>query len=602
MAGKKSNGGCLRTIWRGFLWVIGIIFGIAILGSIFNRNDTPTQQPTPVLIVVTATPTSAPPTDTPVSNVQPNTQVETIEVLPALAQRAVSVGAVQPLDNEMEAGAEATVGVATRIAIARVTAAVATERAAPTNTPVPPTATLVPAATPIPPTSTPIPATPTLTTIDLSAAADELVVVTWNVGLDDASIDTIAAGIQSMPGVDIWLIQEARGNGTAQALERAAEAARGDDYTAVLGSTGADIPLLTMYNEHRFDLLGTEEIHNVNTTGNARAPLVLHLKDSVTGVEFLAMNNHLYRSREDERDKQAALLNQWALGQTLPIIDGGDHNFDYDVPDGPSAADRGFDNMTAGGTWQWVRPAVLVPTQCTDSLPCTYDDILDFIFVAGPARDWTAVSEVIVRQGDIPDNALKSDHRPVVAIFVPEIPRRVVEVQPEAFLTAIATATRVVVAIVPRVNSSANLRSGPGTNYAVSGSASAGQELGVVGTNGAGDWPLLNNGLWIASFLVDDAPARSSLPVAAAPPPPATATPQPAPTAVPTPVPVVVVQPPPQRVEPVQAGNCLPNYPDVCIPPGRDLDCGEIPYRRFRVVGGDPFRFDGDNDGIGCES
>jgi len=32
------------------------------------------------------------------------------------------------------------------------------------------------------------------------------------------------------------------------------------------------------------------------------------------------------------------------------------------------------------------------------------------------------------------------------------------------------------------------------------------------------------------------------------------------------------------------------------------LDCGEISHKNFRVVGSDPHRFDGDGDGIGCES
>jgi micrococcal nuclease len=54
------------------------------------------------------------------------------------------------------------------------------------------------------------------------------------------------------------------------------------------------------------------------------------------------------------------------------------------------------------------------------------------------------------------------------------------------------------------------------------------------------------------------------------------------------------------------AGNCAPSYPDVCIPPPPDLDCGQISYRNFRVVytvpNPDPHRFDGDHDGIGCES
>ena len=51
------------------------------------------------------------------------------------------------------------------------------------------------------------------------------------------------------------------------------------------------------------------------------------------------------------------------------------------------------------------------------------------------------------------------------------------------------------------------------------------------------------------------------------------------------------------------SGNCHPSYPTVCIPPPPpDLDCGQISARRFTVTGTDPHRFDGDNDGIGCEA
>jgi len=49
--------------------------------------------------------------------------------------------------------------------------------------------------------------------------------------------------------------------------------------------------------------------------------------------------------------------------------------------------------------------------------------------------------------------------------------------------------------------------------------------------------------------------------------------------------------------------NCDPSYPDVCISPSPpDLDCGEIEFRNFKVLQPDPHRFDGDKDGIGCES
>ncbi len=51
-----------------------------------------------------------------------------------------------------------------------------------------------------------------------------------------------------------------------------------------------------------------------------------------------------------------------------------------------------------------------------------------------------------------------------------------------------------------------------------------------------------------------------------------------------------------------EGGNCSPSYPTVCIPPPPpDLNCGDISYRNFRVVGSDPHRFDGDHDGVGCE-
>lgn len=56
---------------------------------------------------------------------------------------------------------------------------------------------------------------------------------------------------------------------------------------------------------------------------------------------------------------------------------------------------------------------------------------------------------------------------------------------------------------------------------------------------------------------------------------------------------------PPARLA---ARRCDPAYPTVCIPsPPPDLDCRDIPYRRFKVLPPDPQHFDGDGDGIGCE-
>ncbi|MCS7285562.1 MAG: thermonuclease family protein [Anaerolineae bacterium] len=50
------------------------------------------------------------------------------------------------------------------------------------------------------------------------------------------------------------------------------------------------------------------------------------------------------------------------------------------------------------------------------------------------------------------------------------------------------------------------------------------------------------------------------------------------------------------------ASACDPSYPEVCIPsPPPDLDCKDIPHRRFKVLPPDPHHFDLDKDGIGCE-
>lgn len=51
-------------------------------------------------------------------------------------------------------------------------------------------------------------------------------------------------------------------------------------------------------------------------------------------------------------------------------------------------------------------------------------------------------------------------------------------------------------------NRRANLRHGPGTTYAIVGQVLAGQRLQIVGQNQAGDWFKLQDGPWIAAFLV----------------------------------------------------------------------------------------------------
>mgnify|MGYP005812892151 CR=1 FL=1 len=120
----------------------------------------------------------------------------------------------------------------------------------------------------------------------------------------------------------------------------------------------------------------------------------------------------------------------------------------------------------------------------------------------------------------------------------------------------------------------------------------------------------------IRNLLTDRCPGHTiapwtEVPAALAPPPvqpvataaPSTAAPTTAAPPIATPI-ATPAPPPPLPVIAAPPSNCEPSYPTLCIPIGSpDLDCGDIPYRRFPVRPPDPHRFDGsDNDGLGCES
>lgn len=77
---------------------------------------------------------------------------------------------------------------------------------------------------------------------------------------------------------------------------------------------------------------------------------------------------------------------------------------------------------------------------------------------------------------------------------------------------------------------SANLRGGPGTNYAVAGSLQPGDRFAISARTQAGDWfqieTAAGKSAWVAAFLVVDAPSVESIPVATDIPTPPTPAPQ----------------------------------------------------------------------------
>lgn len=157
-----------------------------------------------------------------------------------------------------------------------------------------------------------------------------------------------------------------------------------------------------------------------------------------------------------------------------------------------------------------------------------------------------------------------------------------------------------------RVVSAANLRAGPGTGFAVVRSAQAGDVLVVTGRNATGDWYELEEGAWVAAFLVEG--ASVDVPLAVVIPTLPTVSPEVVPATV---IPVII----PATVAPI-VPTALPLFQPPS-PEGSSCDCSrnlyncddflrpwdaQACYLRCNVLGaGDVHGLDRDSDGNACE-
>ncbi len=171
---------------------------------------------------------------------------------------------------------------------------------------------------------------------------------------------------------------------------------------------------------------------------------------------------------------------------------------------------------------------------------------------------------------------------------------RVDLVKPSATLNKkpIPTLTQQVVLKACVTSSTIRIREDPGTEFNVIGGLTSGTCFKVLGRNKEASWVYIETNErtrgWVAAWLITikgdvDRVAVTSNIVSF------------------TPTPNLTNNPNPSEPQPGENSNCLAAYPSVCIPPGSDLDCSDIPYSGFSVPGADPFNFDLDGDGIGCE-
>lgn len=241
----------------------------------------------------------------------------------------------------------------------------------------------------------------------------------WNVESDGADSEVIAkqlAEFNQNDHYDVLALTEVK----PQDLKKF-RYALGKHYKYSHTRSGNSDRLEILYNQNRFQRIREFEIKEINIKGRYRAPLVAHLKDRQTGIEFLVMNNHLARGKSEIRQKQAEMLVDWARDQTLPVFALGDYNFDYVFE--TRKGNPAFANMLRDNIWRWVEPTKMIDSNWYDDPknPDGKDDypgsLLDFAFVAGPAKNWKAECNIIVREGDFPDDETTSDHRPFELIL-----------------------------------------------------------------------------------------------------------------------------------------------------------------------------------------
>lgn len=143
----------------------------------------------------------------------------------------------------------------------------------------------------------------------------------------------------------------------------------------------------------------------------------------------------------------------------------------------------------------------------------------------------------------------------------------------------------------PTAAKDANLRAGPGTDFAKAGSVPAGFALAIVGRTEAGDWFELEGGKWIAAFLVANPPG--SVPVSSSIPAPASSAPASRAAGA-----VAVATPslPTAELSTCDCSGNLYNCDDF-----QAFDAQACYLRCLAGGAGDVHGLDGDTDGSACE-
>lgn len=238
--------------------------------------------------------------------------------------------------------------------------------------------------------------------------AQEVKIFSWNLESGGNDPQYISKRISDLSGYDLFGLCEVDPDNILQYIQAA-----GTTFKAVLGTTGRNDRLVIFYNQDKFNLKDTLQLHYCNIDGTVRSPLIATLQDKRSGTIFKFMVNHLARGdkkdgRENRRYIQSQLLASWFSMQNLPVIAVGDYNYDLDIYD--SDHDPSFDAFTYGNHVHWLYPEEFVRTHCNESYDAA---ILDFAFINRLAFKLNPKCKILIHEDDCLFPEKNSDHRPV---------------------------------------------------------------------------------------------------------------------------------------------------------------------------------------------
>lgn len=240
-------------------------------------------------------------------------------------------------------------------------------------------------------------------------------ILIWNLESGASNPELIATQLAEHRQIDLFVLSEV----LPTEFDRFLKAVSGEQgkFASIDGKTGREDSLQVIFNADRLELLDEEQPMTLNerrvNDGRHRSPIVCQFRDRPSGQIFHLVTVHMARGNAEFRTEQSIAIREWARDRLEPVLLAGDLNFDYVFETGKG--NEAFEELQRDNVLEWIRPEQLIDSNWFDGNGDGVDDypgsLLDGAWLSGAGRGWKKKCQVLVREGDFPDNDQTSDHR-----------------------------------------------------------------------------------------------------------------------------------------------------------------------------------------------